>query len=105
MQMQHNSFKSIPMFTMAPSELRETVDHIADSAMTGLERIAEALSVAPAEVRPLLVDLRAILSSIGFSADSTATDTGVDLRLVWGIDMPLALVAANSPVLHDPEHT
>lgn len=79
------TFALVPEFCLTAPALRETVDQIADHAMTGLERVAQAVATAPAEMQPLLADLRALFGSIGHAADSTADDVGSDLNEVWGL--------------------
>lgn len=79
------AFELVPEFCLTAPALREAVDSMADSAMTGLERIMQAIANVPAEMQPLLTDLRALFGSIGHAADSTSDDVGVDLGQVWGV--------------------
>lgn len=80
-----DAFALVPEFCLTAPALREAVDSMADSAMTGLERITQAIANVPAEMQPLLADLRALFGSIGHAADSTSDDIGTDLAVVWGL--------------------
>lgn len=79
------AFELVPGFCLMAPALREAVDSMADSAMVGLERITQAIANAPAEMQPLLNDLRALFCLIGHGADSTSDDIGTDIAVVWGM--------------------
>ena len=80
-----SSFAPLPGFCLTAPALRESFDSMADSAMVGLERITHAFANVPADIQPLLADLRALFGSIGHTADSTSDDISTDLAQVWGL--------------------
>jgi hypothetical protein len=98
---------NVPAFSLEASALRLVVDKIADHAMTGLEKVAQAMGSVPAELQPLLNELRALFCTIGHTADATSDDVGIYLDQVWSVDVVRAgnheLVAANSPTIDEPE--